>query len=737
MPTTYQKIFNAAGRALIITSAVASMLVTVRAHSADVPVDDNRDSTRRAEYAAYALSRDGNPQRGKQVFESSQASCSKCHATSGDHLGPGPTLAAVGDKFNRRELIASILEPSSRIAIGYANTIVLTDGGQAYAGVLQRVTDDWIELVDADAHRVRINVAEIAEQQTSEQSLMPEGLENAVSSNDFADLLAYLESLRQAPSTAESLATPNEIPPCRTPATLRPFFDAAVQFDHPVWMGQVPGAENRYVVLEHAGRSWVVEKRPDGDRQQLLVDLRNVVRVGGATGLLGMAFHPQFATNRKYYLKYQVIEDGQISTVVDERRFDEDAKKGAGAPPRQLLKVPSITQDHNGGCIEFGRDGYLYIGMGDTGPQRDPLGHGQDLGTLLAKLLRIDVDAVEGSQPYAIPPDNPFKDTPSARPEIWAYGFREPWRFTFDRATGDCWVGDVGQDQYEEVTLVRQGENHGWNVFEGFSPFSDEYQRPAATYTPPVLSYPRRLGISVTGGYVYRGRQSPALEGRYIFGDFESRRIWALKASANRKIVDIVEIAHCPARVVSFAQDDAGELYVIGYDDGIIYRIDCSNADLTPLQKETLVETSESAAIPWRVAFSPPPSDWTKDTFDDGAWQTAPGGFGTIGTPAAIVRTDWHTSDIWLRREFDMPSVDVDSAGPSVALRIHHDEDAEVYLNGVEVARLSNWTTGYVDLPLTSQGHKALRPGRNVLAIHCRQRTGGQYIDAGLVRYKP
>ena len=145
--------------------------------------------------------------------------------------------------------------------------------------------------------------------------------------------------------------------------------------------------------------------------------------------------------------------------------------------------------------------------MGDTGPQNDPRGHGQDLSTLLGKMSRIDVDRAEVDRPYAIPPDNPFRDTPDARPEIWALGFREPWRFSFDPPTGDLWVGDVGQGLYEEVTIARRGENHGWNVFEGFRPFSDRYARSDARYVPPVFAYHHRVGVSVTGGFVYRGKK--------------------------------------------------------------------------------------------------------------------------------------------------------------------------------------------------------------------------------------
>lgn len=376
---------------------------------------------------------------------------------------------------------------------------------------------------------------------------------------------------------------------------------------------------------------------------------------------------------------------------------------------------------------------YLYVGMGDTGPQRDPQGHGQDLKLLLAKILRIDVDRAEGDQPYGIPRDNPFVGREGARPEIWAYGFREPWRFTFDRETKEMWVGDVGQDQYEEVAMVRAGENHGWNVYEGFNQFSDRFRSASASYVSPVLSYSHRQGVSVTGGYVYRGKRAAQLRGWYVFGDFESRRVWALQ-HANGKLVRVVEIGRFPTRLVSFAEDPEGELYGVGYDSGEVFRLDLSPVDPRPLEVRTVAETSERAPVLWRYTVTEPPGDWLQPGFDDSSWSQGPGGFGTRGTPGAVVRTEWRTRNIWLRRSFNLGTNAV-SAAQSLGLRLHHDEDVEIYLNGKEITRQQRWTSGYTELPLDGAAVKVLRPGNNVMAIHCRQNTGGQYIDAGLVEY--
>jgi putative heme-binding domain-containing protein len=717
--------------------AIPCIVGAALAANGPVPLDEltEQESTRkRADYQAYALRHQGDAQRGRSVFENeSKAACIKCHSTSGSLARSGPDLSCVGDKFQRRQLIEAVLQPSSRIAIGYGTSIVQTNDGKTHVGVLHRVTDEWIELLDQNSIQIRIAAADVVEQETSSLSLMPDGLENTMTRRDFADLTAYLETLKQPPpSESTSLQARNEIPACASSVALVPFFDEHVRFDHPVWFAQVPATDNRFVVLEHFGKSWLVEKLADGDRQTPFLDLSGLVRPGGATGLLGMAFHPKFRENRKYYLKYQIVEDGRISTIVEQRWFAQDGRGDSGRAPQRLFKIPSATQDHNGGCLEFGPDGYLYIGMGDTGPQGDPHEHGQDLTTLLGKILRVDVDQPDSGQPYGTPPDNPFRRTPGARPEIWAYGFREPWRFSFDFETADLWVGDVGQDRFEEIAIVRAGENHGWNVYEGLSPFSDRFRTAHADYIEPVASYSRRLGFSVTGGYVYRGRQAPSVIGRYIFGDFESRRIWALRHNDHTP-AEIVEIGRSPSRIVSFAQDDRGELYLVGYDSSTIYHLDLQGVDLTPLKARAIAETSEIAPVPWRFTLTAPPRGWAAVNFDDSSWAVGPGGFGTTGTPGAVVRTDWRTSDIWLRREFNLPARAVRLQ--KVALRLHHDEDAEVYLNGVEVGRVTRWTTGYGDVPLNRAGIAALRSGRNVLAIHCRQQNGGQYIDAGLVEY--
>ncbi len=681
----------------------------------------------RAAYESYALEREGDVASGRAIFSNpARSTCTLCHTVDGSGGRAGPDLSGIGDKFPRRELIRSILEPSSTIAVGYGTTTIERKSGGDVVGVIKQSTPEFVEIVGADSKPVRVPTNDIAEQRALPMSLMPEGLHASLSLQEFADLASYLQSLRRAGEVGAA-----EIPRARRGVRFERFFGERMQFKHPLWAEEIPERPGYYIVLEQEGRGWLVDK--SSDTKTPFLDLQATIRRGPACGLLGVAFHPRFASNRKYYLNYQVERNGRITTQVVERKFAEDLKIDSGEPSRLLLEIPASTQDHVGGCLTFGSDGFLYIGMGDTGPQNDPQGHGQDLATLQGKLLRIDVDRADDGRPYAIPADNPLRDRSGARPEIWAYGFREPWRFTFDSVTKDLWLGDVGQNEIEEVSIVRPGENHGWNVIEGDRRFSERYRKSGETFTAPVFSYPHRIGVSVTGGYVYHGDRAPALKGWYIFADYESRRIWALRQT-DRKPEKVIEIGRAPSRVASFMQDRDGELYIVGFDSGVIDRLALEQVDPTPLQSRIVAETAERGPVSWRYVLQQPASEgWQRPEFDDSQWKQSAGGFGTRGTPGAIVRTEWNTGDIWLRREFTAPAENANAT--SLVLRVHHDEDAEVFLNGVPTARLPRWTMGYVEVPVSPEAARALVPGKNVLAIHCHQNGGGQYIDAGLVEY--
>jgi glucose/arabinose dehydrogenase len=263
--------------------------------------------------------------------------------------------------------------------------------------------------------------------------------------------------------------------------------------------------------------------------------------------------------------------------MIWEREAAPDYRTDSGKPGRLILKVQGATNANHGGELVFGPDGFLYIGMGDSGPGEDPQGHGQDLGQLLGKILRLDMDHPGADSPYAVPTDNPFVNQPGARPEIWATGLREPWRLSFDPVTKELWTGDVGQDRYEEVDIVRRGENYGWNVYEGFERFSNRYRKEDAAYTMPVFAYNRQYGICVTGGFVYRGDPKSPFYGVYIFGDYQSKRVFGL-TQENRVLKKVRQLVTAPEGFASFATDARGTIYLVGYE-GMIYTLDFTGAE--------------------------------------------------------------------------------------------------------------------------------------------------------------
>ena len=545
--------------------------IALLAISLPTPLVGKDDKAILAKYRAAAM-KSGDAARGKIVFESQQAACKKCHAIAGKERLAGPDLAVIGDKYTREQLIQSVLEPNAGIHPDYATLVVITNAGKAHTGVLRRRTDKEIQLLDAEGKLVRIPLADVDEQKRGKTSLMPTGLFKTVKADQFADLIAYLTTLKQKAGDAYP-GVPSEIPQIAKPVRLVPFHSKEMRFDHPVWIIAKPGTRNKFLVVEQQTRKvWQLEKREKADRKTLFADLSHEAITGQFEGVMCLAFHPKFLENRKYYLNYHVREAGIFSPVIVERQAAKDLSRDAGGASKRLLRIKQTTDLHWGGMLAFGPDGYLYIGAGDGGPQEDPDGHGQDMTTFLGKILRIDVDHTSGGKPYSIPDTNPFKNASGhVRPEIWAYGFRMPWRFSWDSKTKDLWVGDIGQNLFEEVSIARIGENHGWNVYEGFTPFSNQYRRKGERFTPPVVSYRRKHGVSVTGGHVYRGKRSPSYVGAYIFSDFESKRIWAL-TQTDRKLAMIRQIGNCPEKPASFGIDSSGELFIVGYQ-GTIFRL--------------------------------------------------------------------------------------------------------------------------------------------------------------------
>ncbi len=536
-------------------------------------------------YRWYSLTHEGDVARGAALFADEQKpGCARCHSIDGHASKAGPDLFAVGDKFGRHDIVEAILRPSASIAVGYATVIVETKTGEEYTGILKQSNDAGVQLMGADGKLVSVAAADIKERRGSAVSLMPEGLQAGLTVREFTDLIEYLTTLKQPDSSlVNTRGMPAIIPPIATPVVARRFFAEDLTLPPAraqsglTSMRQVPGSPDTFLVLHQRGMIWKMEKSVGGDAQSVFSDLTGeVFSERGPNGLLDVAFHPKFRENRKYYLDYQVFEDGSVCTLIVEKRFAPDFKSDSGEPPRRIMKFVSVAEDHSGGCLRFGPDGFLYVVMGDTGPQNDPNGHAQNLQLLLGKILRIDVDHSEGSNAYAIPADNPFRSHNDARPEIWAYGLRNPWRFSFDRLTGDLWLADVGQDRIEEVDLIHPGANYGWNVFEGFEPFSNQYRKEGRVYTPPLWAYRRRYGASVTGGFVYRGDKNSSFYGVYVCGDYVSKRIFGV-TQENGVLKTVRLLGRLPQALVSFSEDEFGNLYAIGYDGGI-FQLDFSHS---------------------------------------------------------------------------------------------------------------------------------------------------------------
>jgi glucose/arabinose dehydrogenase len=329
---------------------------------------------------------------------------------------------------------------------------------------------------------------------------------------------------------------------------------------NPLGVVHAGDGSGRLFVVDKGGAIWIVS---DGKRAEAaFLDIGSKVSRGSEQGLLGLAFHPGYPGDPRFYTDYTDVKG---NTVVSEWRVSGDPNRADPGSERVLLRVDQPYPNHNGGDAVFGPDGYLYITLGDGGSGGDPHRNGQKLTTLLGKILRIDVDHPSDGRPYGIPADNPFLDEAGARPEIYVTGVRNPWRIAFDRATGDLWIGDVGQNAFEEIDVVRAGsgggQNFGWNPMEGFHCFPSGKSCAIDGLTPPVTEYGHGLGCSVTGGVVYRGTAHPALVGAYLFSDYCSGTIWAIDAATNEvRTPPIVAESH--RSISSFGADEAGEVYV-------------------------------------------------------------------------------------------------------------------------------------------------------------------------------
>lgn len=342
----------------------------------------------------------------------------------------------------------------------------------------------------------------------------------------------------------------------------------ATGFSSPVLVTNARDGSNRLFIVEQTGKIRVLQ--PEATAATDFLSLTTKVALGGERGLLGLAFHPNFKTNRKFYVNYTRSGDG--ATVVSEFQASAGNRNVADTTERVLLTIAQPFSNHNGGMIEFGPDGYLYIGMGDGGSANDPGNRAQNLEDLLGKMLRIDVNRTEGALAYGIPPDNPLAGATPGRDEIFASGLRNPWRWSFDRLTGQLYVGDVGQGAREWVHLVEKGKNYGWATWEGTRcntsrpPGSPDCA--ALPLLPPLLEYTHTASrCSITGGYVYRGARFTLAQGAYVYGDYCTGEIWQFVNGQSTLLLD------SPLGLSSFGEDEGGEIYACGLSNGVIYRL--------------------------------------------------------------------------------------------------------------------------------------------------------------------
>jgi glucose/arabinose dehydrogenase len=335
----------------------------------------------------------------------------------------------------------------------------------------------------------------------------------------------------------------------------------------PIVLTYAPDGSNRVFVATQRGVIHVFPNDPQVTNTKVFLDMQDKVRYSdreNEEGFLGMAFHPRFKENGEFFVFHTVK---RLTNVVSRFRVSKDDPNRADPESQEeILRIEHLNWNHDGGTIVFGPDGFLYIALGDGGAADDPHENGQNLGVLLGKVLRIDVDSRSQGRNYGIPKDNPFVDQQGARPEIWCYGVRNPWRISFDRQTGVLWCGDVGQNIWEEISILRRGGNFGWSRREGFHAFGPKGSGPNEQFIDPIWEYHHDLGKSITGGAVYRGKRLPQLAGHYVYADYVTNKIWALKydssqnrVTANRPIID----PNVP--IMSFGEDQDGELYFMTY----------------------------------------------------------------------------------------------------------------------------------------------------------------------------
>ncbi|MDZ7658675.1 PQQ-dependent sugar dehydrogenase [Fodinibius sp.] len=346
-----------------------------------------------------------------------------------------------------------------------------------------------------------------------------------------------------------------------------------LSFNQPVDLQHAGDNSGRLFVVEKAGLIQVFNNESSAESTSTFLDIREQVDDrGNEEGLLGLAFHPNYESNGYFYVNY-TASDPARTIIARFQVSDQNPDEANEASEQEILTFAQPYDNHNGGQLAFGPDGYLYIAVGDGGSGGDPQGNGQDRSTLLGSILRIDVNGQENGNNYAIPTDNPYAGNDEGyREEIFAHGLRNPWRFSFDTETGRLWAGDVGQNSYEEINIIESGNNYGWNIMEGTHCYEPSSGCDQSGLTMPVWEYGRDEGISVTGGYAYRGPTLETLTGSYIYGDYGSGKIWALDYSDSENPSN-TELLEADFPIASFGVDSDNKLYICGFD-GNIYQLE-------------------------------------------------------------------------------------------------------------------------------------------------------------------
>jgi glucose/arabinose dehydrogenase len=520
---------------------------------------------------------------------------------AGDHTGNGGAVYRItqGKKVNvvlDQKNLPSLHTPSGLVLDG-AGFLLLLDGG---SGELQR-----IKVADGSTEKVAQGLAGcgglawdpfgrlfIGDPKRNRLLIIARpGEEPVAMVNNLAVTAGFCigptgsQVLVPNPRTGSLAAVPVVIPGGEV--DVRPLaVETAVAFPDLQWSGWKGETDDgrldplRPVLLTHAGdgtnrvfvatEQGIVHTFPNDQKAAkttVFLDIRDRVRFNeknADAGFLGLAFHPQFKKNGEFFAFYTAKNAVTTNILSRFKVSKSDPDRADPASEEELMRFTKAEIYHNGGTLCFGPDGYLYIATGDGGPQGDPRDNGQNLGSLLAKVLRVDVDKREDGKTYGIPHDNPFVGRAGARPEVWAYGLRVIWRMAFDRATGLLWAADVGQDRFEEINIIKRGGNYGWNRREGLHPFGAKGKGPGKEFIDPIWEYHHDLGACVIGGAVYRGRRVAELQGYYVYADYTSSRLWALRYDpAKGRVVENRALKDRGHPIWSFGEDEQGEVYLL------------------------------------------------------------------------------------------------------------------------------------------------------------------------------